>query len=153
MGMSCVHPCPGDAPEPQACPVSSPIYYRGCFTSQPMPFCAAVMSCVHQCCEDGSRPPGLWLFPVSVLAMGLPPSNYTVGLLHGHLPHCIPIYAWRCLTRFACCHSLCSACCQHCPHLLGGSSVPPVLGLSGSSVAGWTPGHPVRSTCSVHGGS
>lgn len=52
------------------------------------------MPCVHQCCEDGSRPPGLWFFPMSVLAMGLPTSSYTIGLLHVHLP---PLYSHLCL--------------------------------------------------------
>lgn len=75
--------------------------YKGCFSSQPN-VCATGMSCVYQFCKDGSHPCGF--FPMSVLAMGLPTSNCTMGLLHIHLPHCIPIYVWRSLTRFACCH-------------------------------------------------
>lgn len=140
VGMSSIHPCPGGIPEPQGCPMSS---------------------CVIR---------AAFLLSSMSVPQGCPVSISSVRMAHTHVdfspclslpwgcPH--PTAPWDCFISIsptvfpsmsgspspdllaATEHkesSLCTAC-----------TVPPVLGLSGSSVAGWTPMCLVRSTCSVH---
>lgn len=153
MGMSCIHPCPGGVPEPQGCPISS------CITGAALLLSPRL--CVPRRC------------PVSITAVRMAHAHLGWGFSHVcPCPH--PATPWDCSTSicpivFHLClempHQIWllplntrgQACAlpaaSTCPHVLGGSTVPPALGLSGCSVAGGTPVYPVRSTSSVHGGS